>query len=1382
MFKTKTLLSIVSATVVLICVLFIGKVSYAEDDSIITFSDTEIVTVTINYYYYNQALTTSEDYAQNGERPYPAFVANMPKGSTTIEEKTPTLTGYAPDSNHEIVSISFEKNYSVDVLYYPTEVHYQIRINKQNLNDDDYTLSEILNRTGTTGTIPTEFEDGSLENRNGLVGFTLMYHVPDVIAADGSTQFECYYDRNYYLVDVELGSGGYGVESIYAKYGSVLDIGVPKRTGYTFGGWKIVNTDTGETLSAIPSTIPANNLKLTAIWKTTEKVKYRIVYKTADLQDGTNSTTYSYWSSTTETATAGTSLSRDEIISAYKNKPSSLGLPDNQYFEFDDATTKANNDPEITVSGDGSTLIKLYYKRKSYTIRFVYARKVGNEIQIAKSTGDGDYTVTGTNKIYWDYKVASVPTVDTSKLKTSAGVTFGTGSCSDTEYTSAYSSNTTLYYITLTAEYGANIENVWPTDVFESITGSYGSNSNCTFSFGSWAMEKGLRTQNTGYENMVGSYPTMSSNMISSSAKQLDDGSYLAQTMYAWWGAKYTNFDDLISDHIYYIYYESLDGSGETPDTRFANDDGTLYKKDRTITFQCAHNDTTQVFPFTYVGFTLQNTATRYYSKDYPENGSYMTKYYYKRNTHTLKFYNYNATYGESQTVKYGTSLESFKPSENPPYPKGLETGKYAFDGWYTDDTYENEFNWAGTMPDNDVIVYAYWKPKTYTINFYSDESSYLNGGTAMHSTSVAYADFVNAKDISIVATALKSNTPSYTVNGKTQYAKQVGWFYYDTNNVKHAFDLETMSVSSDMNLFMSWTTTVPTFFNVHYVLNGTDTQVAMDTTGTSFVGITRTFTAKTNSDLYEGYEKLFPNKSSTSILMNEDETKNEATFNYFKMDNVPYTVNYVNIDTGEILDTKQVETNTDSVVTEKYMPISGYIPTAYYISLTLTVTENGEPDTKNNVITFYYKQDTSNMLCHIKYLLEDDNGTYVYNDTSFKQISYIDATEDVDTTKTIDIINYNGYSAKYYTVTNYNNDSQNTGSTQNTINATDSKISIYLEKENVYAKEVCIYYTKNRYNLKVSYELNSTEYSYVKSWTEALNSSLANIVPDTSSAVVFNGEKYYTKYYQIVKNNKYNSIYETESPQLSGFNLSDNQYTKSIVVKVDDENFSINSINFTYNPIKTVMFYYQAVFPESLSQEVYYNSTVLSINQESVEIGERPTNIVIAQLEIENYQFAGWFTDTDCTIPVENINGDVLTGEKQNILHPLGSSASGNYYYAKYEYQNGELTIINTNVPTSDSTQAFEYIVTGMDTTNSSIEIKVCIVGNSSKTITGLPIGNYTVTQTTWAWRYGNSPQTATIEKSSTTTATFKQTMANTKWLDGNSYTDTTLATNGNN
>ncbi|MBQ4261093.1 MAG: hypothetical protein II709_04365, partial [Ruminococcus sp.] len=112
---------------------------------------------------------------------------------------------------------SLEEDVTQTVYYVAGLSHYSARYYKQNIYDDLYTLDSDLTEKskdlyGKTGDSPTSLEQVKID------GFTSLFHEPDAIAADGSTVFKVYYDRNYYAVNFNLGDGGYGVEPVYAKY------------------------------------------------------------------------------------------------------------------------------------------------------------------------------------------------------------------------------------------------------------------------------------------------------------------------------------------------------------------------------------------------------------------------------------------------------------------------------------------------------------------------------------------------------------------------------------------------------------------------------------------------------------------------------------------------------------------------------------------------------------------------------------------------------------------------------------------------------------------------------------------------------------------------------------------------------------------------------------------------------------------------------------------------------------------------------------------------------------------------------------------------------------------------------------------------------------
>lgn len=260
------------------------------------------------------------------------WTASIAKGTDYINDVTsPTVVGYTPDQTVVNVNVTnVQQNVTYTVTYYPAEVDFTVRHYQQNVENDQYTLVETENQKGYT-----ENEVGAALAKT-YKGFTAMlYDATTKIAADGSTEVEIYYDRNYYLLSLDL-DGGYGADPVYARYGAAIAIDNPVKAGYTFGGWN----------QAVPETMPASDMTLTAQW-TAGQATYLVQY----WLENANDDNYSYDSSVQRSAAVGSSVS---------------GSNDKSYtgFDFDHA------DQNVTVKGDGTSVVNVYYKRRTYTLTF----------------------------------------------------------------------------------------------------------------------------------------------------------------------------------------------------------------------------------------------------------------------------------------------------------------------------------------------------------------------------------------------------------------------------------------------------------------------------------------------------------------------------------------------------------------------------------------------------------------------------------------------------------------------------------------------------------------------------------------------------------------------------------------------------------------------------------------------------------------------------------------------------------------------------------------------------------------------------------------------------------------------------------------------------
>lgn len=294
---------------------------------------------------YAQTFTITINYVDNKDQQIAdPWTATVMAGSTYQSVvKSPVVVGYtAEQAEITVGGENIQEDQNFTVKYTPALVKFSVKHLRQNVSNDEYT------------------QDGDPEIRNGNTGdavgetlaklypgfYSLKYDATVKIAGDESTVVEVKYDRYYYLINFNL-DGGYGVEPIYARYGAPVNVGNPQKPGYTFTGWS------GE----IPKTMPVieNPLSFTAKW-----------------QKGTAGFTVVFWYENANDvgySVAGTFTPADVAPGTQK----SSGDYQNQSFEGrDDKHFTYNTDKveTVTVKGDGSTVLNVYYTRNLYTLKF----------------------------------------------------------------------------------------------------------------------------------------------------------------------------------------------------------------------------------------------------------------------------------------------------------------------------------------------------------------------------------------------------------------------------------------------------------------------------------------------------------------------------------------------------------------------------------------------------------------------------------------------------------------------------------------------------------------------------------------------------------------------------------------------------------------------------------------------------------------------------------------------------------------------------------------------------------------------------------------------------------------------------------------------------
>lgn len=262
-----------------------------------------------------------------------------------------------------------------------------------------------------------------------------------------------------------------------------------------------------------------------------------------------------------------------------------------------------------TIAGDGSTIVNVYYKRNLYEVKF--------------------YSYSG-----W------------------------------------FSSSEEYVNLRITAKYGANIRDKWPT---------YNGSS-------TWATTDGGSTYQVNIDTMP-----------------LD-------------GAKFYGPKTGYGSETAHYYVEVLPGESGTTTYH-----GTTYKLDHSDTSPGTGYTVTQNDKYELTGFT--------YKEGTKNGGKYdNAKFYYTRNSYNVVYVSNSQTVNTA-SYKYEADISNAGKYVPTTAPVGKED--YVFAGWYADPTGQTEYKFDGkTMPAQNITVYAKWVPPTYTVTLYDHDGKLIALGT----------------------------------------------------------------------------------------------------------------------------------------------------------------------------------------------------------------------------------------------------------------------------------------------------------------------------------------------------------------------------------------------------------------------------------------------------------------------------------------------------------------------------------------------------------------------------------------------------------------------------------------------------------------------------
>lgn len=1337
-------------------------------------------TIVINYTYEDNSLA------------FEPFVATIEYGGAfNYTAVSPTVVGYAPyilqgdtyvdAKNVELNYASLTEDNVIDVIYRPVLVDYTVRHYTQNILDDNYEL-----RTETKGQQYTGSQVGKCDI--DIDGFTALYYERLTVAADGSTVIEVYYERNYYLVDFDLG-GGYGVEPIYARYGATIGANDPTRAGYVFAGWELVGVDgvkPTETQKAQYDindgnqiAIPQANLSYKALW-TSQETTYTVVYWRENAEPNTNGKyEYSYWGSKEVTG-----IYSGSVVSGSDDVPNSVTtatingetVNEKQYFTYNDILTDKN----IIVEGDGSTVVNVYYTRNTYTLTFKATGECGLEEHTHGTNCNStlicpikEHTHNDSCEKSLNCALTEHTAHTSSCLKCGlAEHTAHTSDCLTCTKTECTSHTVSCY-----SDVGDKVSG-WLQDSIggEKVEGQVYKGWLSTYIYigGSWYNYSGSTSSGSIAPRVCHTHTTScykdsihthSDTCYKDSLHTHTNSCYL----YSCGSAEHTHTKDCYSEC---TKVEHTHGNNCTN----ANRENTVYSI--TAKYQAEIKDE---FPIKnsvggdYTGYWWDDADNTVFSAwivslDTMPGANITFEGEYKGDNATIWYYtevlpgdeyvsdlpgsddrNYGL-YKEVITVKSGylTEDEEFHNIE------GFSKGNF-----YP----SNIFN--STQEDN----YLYYTRNSYTLKFYN------------------YNEYLTDKQETVLYDApIKSyyfDELQYPSTLEPNAYEFKGWYTTPECFDGTECDFETQKMpAGDLTLYAKWAP-------VQHEVN-----IYLDATLSKQIGTTQRVDHK---DLASAPDEAVENGNYTFagwFYVDEDGTEKAFVFNsmpinqdlniYAKWSSkvaVKYEVYYKLQDTNtQIADPTIGSTLAGMNKTflakggaDLYSDYQeGYFPTTN--SHTVTMSVDGD-----NVFTFWY--------------VEKESVPYT--------VRYIDEAtgEELLTTKSVTDNKKAVVTEVFEAISGYMPDAYQKRLVLSANNADENVITFYYTKDEQHAYYRIVHYVQNlsgggytEYrSIESVGDINSvysaealtiSGFEFIGSKSEVNDVVTPATGTTVSGTLTANGlliELFYDRI-EVNYTVKYleNGTNKVLAPEKSESGIYGQQVSETYL--------DIDGYELIGTPTRTltlaatsernvIIFYYQE--KNITIQYVPVGSGKVSIGSENVLVISGPVNGSIPTPD-DGYKFVGWYLNEGCTIPVDSSWIDSSTGK---ILPQKNADRlyEEDVYYAKFEANNTDLTVKKAYPENADYSidvnQTFIFDIKGISgTTTADIDLTVTVHGDGEITITDLPIGKYTITeQTDWSWRYaptdGKTSQTITLSPTEENIVTFENTRAEVKWLDGDSY-----------
>ena len=582
-------------------------------------------------------ITSSTQKVKNGETVYAPDTPEKKGYKFLGWSYHPNMTSLQDDDPGDVAEFNAEVSTTCEVNLYPVfqQVYYvffmdgkdgRVITTKEGVSGEEITVSDVTIPLDSTHSVTGWYTDSDLQDE-----------AKSVTLSDHNVTLYPKIEEGNYIYFSSGENASYVEPAFFAAGVKTSKPADPTRPGYTFQYWSDEENGSEYTFDSSIT----EDVTLYAVWQADFDTPYTVIY----WWENANDNNYSYHENNKKAGTSGSEIDLSNLYKEYE------GFTINT-----EKTADANADARI--SGDGSTIVNVYYKRKIYSIRFLEWE-------------------------WWQYKWSEI-----SNLR-------------------------------ITAKYGANISDQWPTSTSKIWVTTEGNNGQGAAPYQSGISTMPLNGGKFYYVRQSGSY-TMNLNYH---LEGLDGKYYLDHT------------DSFKSD----------------------NDDWFTTSED--------HYD---IEGFTYTGNVKDGTA-------FGKNGKnvYEVSFEYNRNSYSINFVNGRDT--TEKPVKYGADISNIDLSTAPARPEGVPYS-YEFAGWYDNELRAGDpVKLSGTMPAHNITLYAKWTAPTYTATIHTN----MEGTGDTLQLTVGYGSEINENAMPFVVDAdgnmIQEGTGSVTVTVPMNHS-WIGW------------------------------------------------------------------------------------------------------------------------------------------------------------------------------------------------------------------------------------------------------------------------------------------------------------------------------------------------------------------------------------------------------------------------------------------------------------------------------------------------------------------------------------------------------------------------------------------------------------------------------